>query len=220
MVGYSRINAVTNTVFLNSAFLTSLNQFSPLSNIYRHLRLKPSPQSASTTSYYLSTRSQTEYEYNWIDGAEDLDKYRPGGYHPVMIGDTLHGRYHIVDKLGFGGYSTIWLARDTRMEKYVAVKIGIANVFLNETKILRALSSSSVHPGRQLIPLPLDEFEVRGPNGTHPCYTMTPAQCSLTDVSFSRLFPLEVARALAGGLTLAIAYIHSQGYVHGGLSFY
>ncbi|KAF4182996.1 hypothetical protein CNMCM7927_009373 [Aspergillus lentulus] len=159
--------------------------------------------------------SHSEEEYNWIDGVESLEKYRPGGYHPVMIGDILHARYHIVDKLGFGGYSTIWLARDTRQEQYVAVKVGIADALPRETKILRALSSSSAHPGRKSIPVPLDEFEVHGPSGTHPCYTMAPARCNLREVSFSRLFPIEVARALSGGLILAIAYTHSQGYVHG-----
>lgn len=160
--------------------------------------------------------SHGEEEYNWINGVESLKKYRPGGYHPVMIGDMLHARYHIVDKLGFGGYSTIWLARDTCQEQYVAVKVGITDALLRETKILRALSSSSVHPGRKSIPFPLNEFEVHGPNRTHLCYTMAPAQCNLREVSFSQLFPIKVARALSGGLTLAIVYTHSQGYVHGG----
>ncbi|RAK95376.1 kinase domain-containing protein [Aspergillus ibericus CBS 121593] len=157
-------------------------------------------------------------KYNWIDGTESLEKYRPGGYHPVMIGDLLHGRYHIVDKLGYGGYSTVWLARDTRLERYVAVKVGIANSLSHETKTLRVLSApgaSSFHPGFLSIPSPLDEFELTGPNGTHPCYTMTPARCNLREVSYSRLFPLDVARALSGGLVLAIAYIHSKGYIHG-----
>lgn len=156
--------------------------------------------------------------YNWIDGAESLEKYRPGGYHPVMIGDILHGRYRIVDKLGFGGYSTIWLAQDSRLEKYVAIKVGIADALPHETKILRALSSSSLHPGRTSMTFPIDEFKLHGPNGTHPCYTMAPARCNLREVSFSRLFPLEVARPLSGSLILAIAYTHSQGYIHGGLS--
>lgn len=53
------------------------------------------------------------FEYNWVDGAEELERYTPGGYHPVMIGDMLNQRYRVVDKLGFGGYSTIWLAVDT-----------------------------------------------------------------------------------------------------------
>ncbi|KAE8139481.1 kinase-like domain-containing protein [Aspergillus pseudotamarii] len=154
-------------------------------------------------------------EYNWIDGAESLEKYKPGGYHPVMIGDMLHGRYRIVDKLGFGGYSTVWLARDTRLEQYIAVKVCIADSKSREANILRALSPPSPHPGYSSIPLLLDEFELNGPNGNHFCYTMTPARCNLREVSFSHIFPLEVVRALAGRLTLAIAYMHSQGYVHG-----
>jgi hypothetical protein len=118
------------------------------------------------------------FKYNWIDGVESLKKYKPGGYHPIMIGDILHSRYRIVDKLGFGGYSTVWLARDTCSERYVAVKVGVADSSLRETNILRALSAplpsaSPAYPGHSSIPLPLDEFKLNGPNGTHLCYTMT-----------------------------------------------
>lgn len=162
-------------------------------------------------------------EYNWIKGVEALEEYQPGGYHPVMVGDVLHDRYHIVDKLGFGGYSTVWLTRDTCLQRYVAVKINTASSLPRETKVLKALSaplplSSPVHPGRGLIPVVLDEFKVRGPNGEHTCYTVAPGQCNLREISFSRLFPLEVARALSYGLVQAVAYTHSQGYVHGGWS--
>lgn len=45
---------------------------------------------------------------------EDLDRYRPGGYHPVHLGDVFNDRYVVVRKLGYGQYSTVWLARDTR----------------------------------------------------------------------------------------------------------
>lgn len=161
------------------------------------------------------------FEYKWIDGVESLEKYRPGGYHPIMIGDMLHDRYRIVDKLGFGGYSTVWLAHDSLLGHYVAVKVGIADSLPNEVKVLRALStdlpsSSPIHRGRNLVASLLDEFKIDGPNGTHQCYTMTPARCNLSEISFSRLFPLEVARALSFGLVLAIGYTHSRGYVHGG----
>lgn len=45
---------------------------------------------------------------------ESLERYRPGGYHPVRIGDTFNsGRYKVVSKLGYGLYATVWLARDT-----------------------------------------------------------------------------------------------------------
>lgn len=46
---------------------------------------------------------------------EDLEDYRPGGYHPVSIGDDFNGgRYVIVRKLGWGHFSTVWLARDNK----------------------------------------------------------------------------------------------------------
>ncbi|CAI6079015.1 unnamed protein product [Clonostachys chloroleuca] len=45
---------------------------------------------------------------------EGTDNYRPGGFHPVHLGDVLDGRYHIFRKLGSGGQSTVWLARDSR----------------------------------------------------------------------------------------------------------
>lgn len=184
----------------------------------------------SSTAYSSTEMSRDEsatdrsYKYNWIDGAESLEKYKPGGYHPIVIGDILHERYRIVDKLGFGGYSTVWLAQDTHLGRYVAIKVGIADALAHEVKILRVLSAplpspSSLHPGRNSISFPLDEFKLHGPNGTHPCYTMIPAGCNLREVSFSRLFPIEVTRALSGGLTLALAYTHSKGYVHGGLSW-
>ncbi|KAJ5210123.1 hypothetical protein N7491_009933 [Penicillium cf. griseofulvum] len=125
-------------------------------------------------------------EYNWIKGVEALEKYQPGVYHPVMVWDVLRDRYHIVDKLGFGGYLTVWLARDTHLHRYVAVKVNTANPLPRESKVLKALSAplpwpSPVHPGRGSIPVLLDKFKVRGPNGENTCYTVAPAQCNLRE---------------------------------------
>ena len=65
--------------------------------------------------------------YHHIDDVERLDNYRPGGYHPIRIGDNLQERYRIVHKLGYGSFSTTWLARDEQLAKYVAVKVGTAD---------------------------------------------------------------------------------------------
>lgn len=55
---------------------------------------------------------------------ESPSKYKPGGLHPVMLGHVLPrpttcvsdtskpAQYHILLKLGFGAFSTVWLARD------------------------------------------------------------------------------------------------------------
>jgi serine/threonine protein kinase len=52
-------------------------------------------------------------ECNLIYTQEEFEKYRPGGYHPVQPGDSYKGgRYTIHRKLGYGGFSTVWLAKD------------------------------------------------------------------------------------------------------------
>jgi hypothetical protein len=40
-------------------------------------------------------------------------RYRSGGYHPVLAGDVYNQRYRVVRQLGWGLYSTVWLAQDT-----------------------------------------------------------------------------------------------------------
>jgi hypothetical protein len=52
---------------------------------------------------------------------EKLSRYRPGpgGFHPVSLGDTFKaGRYKVYHKLGWGGFSTVWLARDQSCVNY------------------------------------------------------------------------------------------------------
>lgn len=44
-----------------------------------------------------------------------MDWYRKGGYHAVRVGDQFAGgRYIAQRKLGWGQFSTVWLAYDTR----------------------------------------------------------------------------------------------------------
>lgn len=78
-----------------------------------------------------------------------MERYHPGGFHPVAIGDQLHGgQYHIVHKLGFGGYSTTWLARDRKGGGYVAIKITAADTVHDsqESRILHLLATAEKHP--------------------------------------------------------------------------
>lgn len=158
--------------------------------------------------------------YEHVEDVERLEDYRPGGFHPIQIGDTLRGRYRIAHKLGYGSFSTTWLARDERLGKYVAIKVGTADSRQTEADIMARLTAHrNASRGRELLPLVLDRFDVQGPNGTHPCLITTPARCTLADAKDpAGLFQLDVARSLVAQLAMAVAHMHDLGYVHGGKS--
>ena len=170
----------------------------------------------------MSTMTPPHILYNHIDEVETLTYYQPGGYHPIKIGDQLNERYRVVHKLGYGSFSTIWLARDKMLSRYVAVKVGAAHSSEKEVDVLAHLFDPDFedeNPGKSFILPILDRFSIHGPNGTHPCFVTAPARCSLSyakEASRFWLFQLSVARSLAAQLAMSVAYIHKQGLVHGG----
>jgi serine/threonine-protein kinase SRPK3 len=161
------------------------------------------------------------FKYVPIEEVERLEKYQPGGYHPILIGDILQSRYRVAHKLGYGAYSTTWLCRDYQSNTYVAIKVGTADSNDREVDVLNYLNNSSPldHPARTMIPSIKDRFVLHGPNGTHPCYVTTLAMCSVSSAkegSYRRVFQAMTARSLIVQLLLAVEYIHRKGVVHGG----
>ncbi|KAF4980299.1 hypothetical protein FZEAL_3670 [Fusarium zealandicum] len=164
------------------------------------------------------------YNFHYIEHVENLEQYRHGGFHPVSLGETLNNRYLILNKLGHGGYSTVWLSWDILKQKYAALKIVLADFGEDTTEvdILQRLATTagSKYPGRSLIRHVTDSFHFDGPNGRHTCLVNDPAMMSLRlakDTSFSRLFQLRTARAIAAQVLQAVAYVHQGGVVHGDL---
>ncbi|KAF5970196.1 hypothetical protein FBULB1_9823 [Fusarium bulbicola] len=167
----------------------------------------------------MSTNTTDLSTYKLYHNVEYIDRYCPGGYHPIEVNDKLNQRYHIVDKLGQGGYSTIWLARDQELNKYVAIKVGTSDQVSKESDILLKLAENPTgeFSGNLITPV-LDQFTLDGPNGTHSCIVTAPARCSVAEaIKTSRYisFQPEVARALSAQLIMATAYVHRTGFVHG-----
>lgn len=107
------------------------------------------------------------------DNVENVKYYRPQGFHPVKLGDEFN-QYKVVHKLGDGGFATIWLARDTKEDRYVALKIILAHESeIVEKYCLKTLDhlKKCVADGAQApyIDLPIDHFWIEGPNGRHIC---------------------------------------------------
>jgi hypothetical protein len=222
---------------MKSAFSPFLSQPRPLLQFYfrrtrraSHHHHHPWIAFKSTTASDRPTSScnvkPAPFEYEYIEEVERLERYRAGGNHPLVIGDVIKDRYQVVHKLGFGTFSTTWLCRDNRSNRYAAVKVGTGDSNPREAEILELLNSASPslnHPGRSMIPTVQDRFLLRGPNGTHPCYVTAPAMCSISgakDASYNRLFQASTARSLIAQLVLAVAYTHARGVVHGGWSVY
>ncbi|XP_022238262.1 SRSF protein kinase 3-like isoform X2 [Limulus polyphemus] len=109
------------------------------------------------------------------DEQEDPKDYCKGGYHPVKIGDLFHGRYHVIRKLGWGHFSTVWLCWDLTAKRFVALKVvksasNYTDTALDEIKILRSVRESDPDdPYREKVVQLLDDFKISGVNGTHVC---------------------------------------------------
>jgi serine/threonine protein kinase len=153
--------------------------------------------------------------------------YRSGGFHPVHLGDYFkNDRYHVIHKLGHGGFATVWLARDTTRHRYVALKILAARLSRDcpEVEILRRIKLAPEHSGKPYVMSMLDHFWINGPNGKHLCVVSQVGGPSIKQFndcpgmsSGTRRLRAYVARKVALQATEGLAYIHSTGVVHGGI---
>ncbi|GES64101.1 serine protein kinase [Aspergillus terreus] len=158
---------------------------------------------------------------------EWVEDYRPGGYHPVILGDVFNnGQYKVIRKLGDGSYSTVWLARDL---KYVALKILVSKISesTTELKMLRHISRVAPTQGAQHITQLLDEFEHRGPNGVHKCLVFEPMGPSVNTMveelpqfnprrwEMKVRYPPPMAKGILKQSLQALAFLHENGPAHG-----
>ncbi|XP_060914367.1 SRSF protein kinase 3 isoform X2 [Labrus mixtus] len=109
---------------------------------------------------------------------EDPSDYCKGGYYPVKIGDLFNGRYHVVRKLGWGHFSTVWLCWDLQRKRFVALKVvksapHYTETALDEIKLLRCVRDSDPSdPFRETIVQLIDDFKISGVNGVHVCMVL------------------------------------------------
>lgn len=157
---------------------------------------------------------------------ESLDDYCPGGYHPVKIGEKFNnGRYVIVRKLGWGHFSTVWLARDTHNgDRHVAMKVvrsasHYTETAIDEIKMLERVSSKNpLHPGKAHVVGLYDSFRHVGPNGTHYCMVFEVLGENLLGLIRRHQFagiPVKLVKQITKQVLLGLDYLHREcGIVH------
>ncbi|XP_041944235.1 SRSF protein kinase 1b isoform X1 [Alosa sapidissima] len=155
-------------------WIVSLN--SAVVKLASGLRCKPDPHPRGASQQTDSPLPETDEILGSDDEEqEDPNDYCKGGYHHVKIGDLFNGRYHVIRKLGWGHFSTVWLAWDVQGKRFVAMKVvksaeHYTETALDEIKLLRAVRNSDLgDPCREKVVQLLDDFKISGVNGTHVC---------------------------------------------------
>jgi serine/threonine protein kinase len=123
------------------------------------------------------------------------------------------GRLHRVDRLGVGGFSSVWLFRDDELRSDVAVKAladnwaqreDIRERFLEEARILRASDSDHV----------VRVYDIGEAGGT-PYFVMTYAdRGTVADLLKEGRLPLERVVPLVVQAGDGLAVLHAKGVVH------
>jgi len=142
----------------------------------------------------------------------------------VHLGEIYHQRYRIIHKLGFGTYSTVWLARDlqsTSQTRYVALKFAVAELTgrNNEIKIYRHLASESgTHPGSERVLALLDHFRMQGANGEHDVLVLQVVGPHLEAMFNDDPTVIQQSiKPLVHQVALGTSFLHHCGIVHADL---
>ncbi|KAJ7207197.1 kinase-like domain-containing protein [Mycena pura] len=148
-----------------------------------------------------------------IERHETISAYTSGGLCPIQLGCELGSppRYRIIGKLGYGAYSTVWLAHDHVNKRNVALKIVEAkSSSIKESSMLQRFKVRDTEAPR-VIQL-LDAFEHTSPNGTHQVLVMEPVLP--IDLFGCSEFRPRITREVLRQTVAAVALIHSRGIAH------
>lgn len=161
-------------------------------------------------------RSSESGDYTSED--EGTEDYRRGGYHAVRIGDTFkNGRYVVQSKLGWGHFSTVWLAWDTQKSQYVALKVQksaqhYTEAAMDEITILQQIAEGDPDDKKCVVKL-LDNFKHSGPNGQHVCMVFEYLGDNLlTLIKYSdyRGMPIHKVKEICFHILVGLDYLHRQ----------
>ncbi|KAG5476401.1 hypothetical protein LSCM1_04104 [Leishmania martiniquensis] len=162
-------------------------------HVRRHTRVSSASTGSASSDALGASRTSRSYSFassrahmqryidQWRDRfEEDKNAYKEGGYLTVTPGRIVHSRYVLIQKLGWGEFSTVWLGYDTKhasmgrglSQAFVAVKVAkcrssVQEATRYEVSLLRYLEARL--PPHAAITNIIDCFDVRGEFGTHTC---------------------------------------------------
>ncbi|KND93789.1 Serine/threonine-protein kinase SRPK, partial [Tolypocladium ophioglossoides CBS 100239] len=144
-------------------------------------------------------------------------------FYPMQLDETLDSRFKTIAKLGFGGGSTVWLAENLKFKRwrkssgprYVSIKIPALDTNASGERMKSKLiaNANPSHEGLSFIRIPIDEFKLQGPQGTHSCLVYEPMRETL--FRFQRRLPqqrlaLPLFRCYIFLLLQTLDYLHTE----------
>uniref|UniRef100_A0A8K9UL14 non-specific serine/threonine protein kinase n=1 Tax=Oncorhynchus mykiss TaxID=8022 RepID=A0A8K9UL14_ONCMY len=150
---------------------------------------------------------------------EDPTDYCKGGYHPVKIGDLFNGRYHVIRKLGWGHFSTVWLCWDIQVKNFVAMKVvksaqHYTETALDEIKLLRCVRESDPSDqNKEMVVQLIDDFKISGINGIHVCMVFEVLGHHLLKWIIKSNYqglPLPCVKSIIKQVLQGLDYLHSK----------
>ncbi|TFY65750.1 hypothetical protein EVG20_g5339 [Dentipellis fragilis] len=178
--------------------------------------------------------SSSSSEGQFFEGFPEEDLRQGGkdnpGYFPVWLGHQFdRGRYTILRKLGWGSRSSVWLAKDMKGDRFVALKIltckATATLLASGDKqtsdelcMLEKIGSDSKH-----CPVLYGSFEFKGPYGKHLCLVTEVlgfslrAICGVEENDDKRL-SMRLTKRIAKQMLLGLEHLHDVcGIIHGNI---
>ncbi|KAJ5405013.1 protein kinase [Penicillium sp. CMV-2018d] len=178
---------------------------SPLSFIVRPRCFQPPPLVHRLT-HTIAAHSQAIEE-------QTLPFHHRKYYYPVKIGQVFKDRYRIIAKLGYGAYSTVWLAWDERSYP--------TRIVLISAPRLKQLADKD-HPGLDFTRLARDIFETESPAGRHHCIAYKPQGNSVRTLQGAfpnAMIPKTLVKSLIHHLFISVNWLHATcGVAHTDIS--
>ncbi|GLD93932.1 hypothetical protein PINS_up002537 [Pythium insidiosum] len=151
---------------------------------------------------------------------EDAASYKTGGYHRVQIGDVYNGRFEVLEKLGWGHFSTVWKCRDRETSEVVAMKVQKSarhyrEAAEDEIELLECTVKAAQSHRVAEIPIVrlVDSFQINGPNGLHVCMVFEMLGDNLLTLIKHynyRGVPMPLVKTLTRDMLEGLAFLHSK----------
>ena len=151
--------------------------------------------------------------YSSESWSSDEEYYGDNGN--IFYNEFLNNKYILINKLGFGAFSSVWLALDINDNKYYAIKIQNSEDYdegMSETKILLKLKPINCNFISNII----DNFIIKKDDDKYVCMVFNIYGCNLYQLirHDRNKLNINLLKKIIKQLLVGLNELHKLGYYH------